>query len=312
MNIATSPSADPVRLSFERAEGTQSFLEWKNAEGLPPLHFAHANGFNGATYRQLLAPLAERFHIRAWDARGHGQTSLTANPGTQASWYRYSDDLVALLERFADEAGAPVLLAGHSMGGTTSILAAARRPDLVRGLVLFDPVMIRRNQGRLLQWMRKLGIGLGPHDLATGAERRRSVFPDRETMVEKYTGRGAFTTWPVEVIADYVAGGTRELPSGEVELTCAPAWEAANFRGHEHDVFAALRKVKCPITLVYAGIGSTCRGDAPQIIGRQDKKATILRVGTATHFLPMEYPEIARREILALLERTEAQKSPKR
>lgn len=310
--MATSPSVDPVRLGFERAEGMQSFLEWKSGEGLPPLHFAHANGFNGSTYQKLLAPLADRFHIRAWDARGHGQTSLTADPQTQTSWYRYSDDLVALLERFADDAGAPVLLAGHSMGGTTSILAAARRPDLVRGLVLLDPVMIRRNQGRMLQWMRRLGIGLGPHDLATGAERRRSVFSDRKTMVEKYTGRGAFTTWPVEMIADYVAGGTRDLPNGDVELTCAPAWEAANFRGHEHDTFHALHKVTCPITLVYAGIGTTCRGDAPQIIGRQDKKATILRVGTATHFLPMEYPDITRREILTLSARLNAQKDPKR
>lgn len=309
MNISSPPIVEPVRQSFERAEGAQSYLEWKTAEGLPPLHFAHANGFNGLTYRRLLEPLADRFHIRAWDARGHGQTSLTANPRTQRSWYRYSDDLVALLERFAEEAGGPVLLAGHSMGGTTSILAAARRPGLVRGLVLLDPVMIRRNQGRLLQWMRKLGIGLGPHDLATGAERRRSVFPDRATMVEKYTGRGAFTSWPVEMIADYVDGGTRDLPSGEVELTCAPAWEAANFRGHDHDTFVALHKVKCPITLVYAGAGSTCRGDAPQIIGRQDKQGTILRLGTASHFLPMEFPDIARREIEALEARLLAQKT---
>ena len=38
----------------------------------PVLHWAHANGFNGQTYAPLLAPLAERFDIYAWDARGHG------------------------------------------------------------------------------------------------------------------------------------------------------------------------------------------------------------------------------------------------
>jgi len=307
MNMHAS-GPDPVRRTIDGSEGAQSFLEWKSKPGLPALHFAHANGFNGLTYRRLLAPLAEHFHVHAWDARGHGQTTLTADPATQTGWNRYSKDLIALLEVLAEENGGPILLAGHSMGGTTSILAAARRPDLVRGLILIDPVLIQRHQTRLLGWMRKLGIGLGPHDLATSAERRRSVFPDRQTIVEKYTGRGAFKTWPTEMIEDYVDGGTRDLETGEVELSCAPAWEAANFRGHRHDTFAAISKVTCPISLLYAGIGSTCRGDAPQIIGRRDRRATILRVGTATHFLPMEYPEIVRREIGALEARISAQK----
>jgi len=298
---------EPVRKTYDHADGAQSFLEWKTAEDLPTLHFAHANGFNGQTYHHLLSPLAKHFHVRAWDARGHGKTTLAADPATQTGWYRYGDDLVALLEKFAEDTGGPVLLGGHSMGGTTSIMAAARRPDLVRGIVLMDPVMIHRHQGRMLRWMQKLGVGLGPHDLATGAEKRRSVFPDRETIVEKYTGRGAFRTWPVEMIEDYVVGGTNDLESGDVELSCAPAWEAANFRGHNHDTFAALHKLECPLTLLYAGVGTTCRGDAPMIIGRQDKKATILRVGTATHFLPMEFPEIARREILALDARISAE-----
>lgn len=301
---------DPVRQTQTREEGNQSYLEWKLADGLPALHFAHANGFNGLTYRRLLAPLAERFHIRAWDARGHGQTTLTADPATQTNWYRYGDDLVALLEDFAEKSGGPVLLAGHSMGGTTSIFAAARRPDLVRGIVLVDPVMVTRMQGRLMSLRQKLRIGLGPHDLASGAEKRRAIFPDRATMVEKYTGRGAFRTWPVEMIADYVEGGTRDLPGGEVELTCAPAWEAANFRGHAHDTFGALARLQCPLTLVYAGIGSTCRGEAPQIIGKQDPQGTIVRVGTATHFLPMEYPDIVRREIQGLQARISAENRP--
>ncbi|MEQ9519731.1 MAG: alpha/beta hydrolase [Parvibaculum sp.] len=272
---------------------------------MPPLHFAHANGFNGMTYRHLLAPLADRFHIRAWDARGHGASSLAADPLTQTSWYRYADDLIALLEHFADEAGGPVLLAGHSMGGATSILAAARRPDLVRGIVLLDPVMIRRHHGRILQVMTRLGLRVGPQDLAAGAEKRRSIFPDRQTMVESYRGRGIFRTWPEEFLVDYVEGGTRILPTGEVELACAPAWEAANFRGHDHDIFAGLAKVTVPLSLIYAGIGSTCRGNAPFLIGEQDKRATLLRIGTGTHFLPVEYPEIVQREIISLHQRIE-------
>lgn len=302
----TDVTHEPVRKTLAAPEGDISYLEWKTADGLPTLHFAHANGFNGYTYRRLLSGLADRFHIRAWDARGHGFTTLTANARTQRSWYRYADDLSVLLDDFANETGSPVLLAGHSMGGATSIMCAARNSELVRGIALLDPVMIKRNQSRILKWMRKVGIGLGPHDLAAGAEKRRSVFPSRDEMVAKYTGRGAFTTWPVEMIADYVEGGVRDLPSGEVELTCAPAWEAANFRHHEHDTFRALHELSCPLALIYAGIGTTCRGDAPMQIGRQDRRATLLRIGTGSHFLPMESPDIVRREITALQARIEA------
>ncbi len=112
--------APPRRLSLSLGNGEISYLEWKLAEGLPPLHFAHANGFNGLTYRALLAPLAPYFHIRAWDARGHGMTTLPADSAAHKDWYIYRDDLIAFTERFAEDAGRPVLLAGHSMGGTAS------------------------------------------------------------------------------------------------------------------------------------------------------------------------------------------------
>ena len=35
-----------------------------------------------------------------------------------------------------------MVLAGHSMGGTSSLLAAGRAPERVKSLVLFDPVLL--------------------------------------------------------------------------------------------------------------------------------------------------------------------------
>ncbi len=49
------------------------------------------------------------------------------------------DDLIALLERLD---AAPADLVGHSWGGFVSLLAAIRRPDLVRGLVLLEPPVL--------------------------------------------------------------------------------------------------------------------------------------------------------------------------
>ncbi|MDO8290179.1 MAG: alpha/beta hydrolase [Parvibaculum sp.] len=290
----------PVRRSLMLSDGAVSFLEWKDEHKKPVLHFAHANGFNGMTYRQLLSPLAKHFHIRAWDARGHGLSRLPADPASHANWYIYRDDLIAFLEPLVAETGGPVLLAGHSMGGATSLMVAAERPDLVRGLILVDPVMVPRFARYLMLLAKLMGKKGGPMALADGADRRRAVFADRTVMAKAYKGRGAFRTWPDDMIADYIEGGTVNRDDGQIELSCAPAWEAANFRAQGHDIWEALDKLKVPLTLIYAGHGSTCRAPAPQIMGERDPEATLLRLGQATHFLPMEFPDVVRREMLAL------------
>ncbi|MBO6678143.1 alpha/beta hydrolase [Parvibaculum sp.] len=286
----------PARRSLPLPEGTMSYLEWgADDPGKTPLHFAHANGFNGFTYRRILSGLADQFHVRAWDARGHGETTLTADPARHHNWYVYRDDLIAMAEDFKQATGKKIILAGHSMGGAASVMAAAARPDLVRGLALFDPVMIPTGARYAMLLSGLLGIKGNP--LANGASRRRAVFPDRQTMVERYTGRGAFTTWPREFVEDYVEGGTKLREDGQVALSCAPAWEAANFRAQGHNITTAVRNLHVPFALVRAERGSTCRPPFPMLLKRRDPAAHVMQVPGSTHFLPMEFPDIVAKEI---------------
>lgn len=291
----------PSRRTLPIESGILTYLEWPHEQGKSPLHFAHANGFNALTYRRLLNPLSGRFHIRAWDARGHGETLLPADPASHSNWHIFRDDMILMLERFADALGSPVLLAGHSMGATVSLMVAAARPDLVRGLCLVDPVLVPKHIGRILGLIRRFGLKVPHAAIADAAERRRAIFPDRAAMLTSYRGRGAFRTWPDDVLRDYIEGGTVDLPDGQVALTCAPGWEAANFRAQGHDVWEAIERLERPLTLIYSGpASSTCRAPGPQLLAACDPGATILRIGQASHFLPMEYPEAVRRELLAL------------
>jgi pimeloyl-ACP methyl ester carboxylesterase len=101
----------------------------------------HATGFNAMTYQSLLAPLGLRQRVAALDMRGHGRSTMPAKPGRMKSWHRYRDDVIEWLER---EAPHGVVLSGHSMGATVALLVAGKRPDLVKGLVLADPVIMPR------------------------------------------------------------------------------------------------------------------------------------------------------------------------
>ena len=305
MNIVAT--AAPARHQLALAEGTISYLEWDDGRSLPPLHFAHANGFNGGTYKQLLGPLADTFRIRAWDARGHGATTLPADPATHRNWYVYRDDLIAMAEDFHAATGQKIILMGHSMGGAASVMAAAERPDLVRGLVLIDPVMtppMFRYMMTLYRWLGRKG---GPMSLAEGAERRRAVFESRETAVERYFGRGAFRTWPRAFLKDYIESGTHIREDGQAELLCAPAWEAANFRAHGHNMGRAVAKLSVPLTLLYAAEGSTCRAPFPALLKARDRHAQIAEVPDSTHFLPMEFPETVIAAVRAFKARLEAE-----
>ncbi len=291
--------AEPERRGFQRTDGTQSYLAWDDAgDAAPVLVFAHANGFNAQTYRRILAPLADRMTILALDMRGHGFTDLPADPATQTSWHRYADDLLTFIDGVVPE-GRPLIMAGHSMGGTSSLLALGRRPERAQGLVLIDPVILPRFVYWMLPVRRLLGLGPRRIRLADMALARRAVWPDTATMVRAYTGRGAFKTWPAEIIRDYVEGGTRPHRDGGIELACAPAWEAANFANYDHNIWPPMSRLTCPVTLVRGTVGSTC--PLPMAVqmrwvikGLDDRP-----VEGASHFVPMEAPDRVREAILA-------------
>lgn len=244
--------------------------------------FLHANGFNARTYASILAPLAETVRILAVDQRGHGLSTLPAETEGRTSWDGMRDDLLALLEAL-DVRNA--VLSGHSMGGTVTVLAQAMAPERVKSLVLFDPVVMSSTPPADPD-----AVANSP--LVQGAMRRRALFPSREAVVEAYTGRGAFRTWRPQMLADYVADGFRERPDGQVELTCAPEWEASNFRSHAHDTWAAFEKAKAPIRLLRAEVGSTTRDDPHLDAMVAAGRIRMETVPETSHFLPMERPDL--------------------
>lgn len=120
-------------------DGAMAGLEFGDPKRPVDLVFLHANGFNARTYASILGPLGRGMRILALDQRGHGLSTLSAQTEGRTSWDGMRDDLLAALATL-DLNG--VILSGHSMGGTVSVLAQALAPERVRGLVLFDPVVM--------------------------------------------------------------------------------------------------------------------------------------------------------------------------
>ena len=286
---------NPERDQFQAPDGAEIALwRWPQSKARPTVHWAHATGFHGRLYRPLLDGLATDVNVLAWDMRGHGASVGAANLSTFRGWETYYRDLIALLECL-DE---PVWLAGHSIGATTSIMAAARRPDKVLGLILAEPVIMDPGQGLKL-WLAKLLRQSHRLSLAAGAARRRRVFDSHAAALDNYRGRGGFKTWPDAWLEAYIQHAF--LPQDDqVRLACAPEWESTTFAHTEHNPWPGIRQLRCPVIALAAERGSTFSPAAQKRLQTLLPSADVRVLEGTTHFLPMEQKEAVRDAILQL------------
>lgn len=261
-------------------------LEWLGDAARPWLHFAHATGMCAELYARLLEPLTADFNIVASDARGHGRSTLPADPGAMTTWRVYQDDLAALLATYDAPAW---LLAGHSMGASVSIELAARARGLARAVVLVEPAFVPFDG--VASWRVD-----GVNPLAEQAARRRDRFASVAEARAQWHGRGVFRGWDDADLDAYLAGGLHARGDGVV-LACAPAWEAATFAAVTSDVEAAVRGWAGPLALLHGTRFSTVsQADADSIAALG---AAVTRIDDASHFLPLEHPDAVRAAIRA-------------
>jgi pimeloyl-ACP methyl ester carboxylesterase len=288
---AYEPRALELRLETGSGPGDFAYLEF-GPEGRPvDAVFVHANGFNARAYRTILSPLARDFRILAFDLRGHGRTRAPVDVEGRRTWLDLRGDLIAFLNTL--QLG-PVVLAGHSMGGTLGLLSAGDTPEKVRALALFDPVILPQASA---------AAETPDSPLVHGASRRRRTFDNREAVMASYRGRGAFARWTEAMLADYVADGFIDLPDGTVTLACTPEWEVSNYLSQAHDPWEAFANSRCPIAILRAEQNSTCNVDGQVEALTASGRISIETVPGTTHFLPMERPDLVRETLRAVIEK---------
>lgn len=268
----------------------------------------HATGFNAMTYQSMLAPLGLRARVAALDMRGHGRTTLPAKG--LSSWNKYRDDVIAFLE---EEAPQGVVLGGHSMGGCVALLVAGKRPDLVKGLVLADPVILSRATYFWNHVFPPVNWLLRRNGMAARARKRRAEFSSFREALDSYSERAAFKSWREPFLADYLldgidrADGARaDDPNQKWALTCTPKWEAKTFAAQRHAPWKALKKVRkknIPIVILRPNSDSVISGKVRAQIIQQNPSLMMRGVRGTSHFLPMEAPYEVRDQLSAFIAR---------
>jgi pimeloyl-ACP methyl ester carboxylesterase len=275
----------PSRAGSFQSEGVPlHYLDWGPAGGGPTIILIHATGFLAALWQPIAERLAARFRVVAVDQRGHGDS------GPSPDGYRFAS-FAADLQRLIEELGleAPVA-AGHSSGGTTIAVHAARYPGVIRRAVLIEPILPRPD------WYTEPPAGRSAFSLADGARKRRAVWPSRDAAFAAYRARPTFAGWREDVLRLYVDEGARDRADGQVELKCAPETEAQFFEAVTRDDFwALLPQVQCPALVLWGGDSHLHGRGLAESAQEALPHARTVSVAGATHFLPQERPdEVAR------------------
>lgn len=101
----------------------------------PSVVLSHGFTDNGLCWADLVYSLEVDYDVVMVDAFGHGLST----PIQDEAEFDHAADLIAVIEKLKL---APTIIIGHSMGGATACECAARRPDLVRALILEEPAWV--------------------------------------------------------------------------------------------------------------------------------------------------------------------------
>lgn len=123
-------------LSTERIAGRRGgTIEVLTGGVGPPVVLVHASGMGAGRWSRLCKRWVERYSLWVPQLVGYGDTG----PFDRATWTL--DDDVAVLEAVVEAVGRPAHVFGHSFGGLVALLLAARRPELLTSLCVYEPTV---------------------------------------------------------------------------------------------------------------------------------------------------------------------------
>ncbi|MFE7136099.1 alpha/beta fold hydrolase [Streptomyces sp. NPDC057638] len=216
--------------------------------------------------------LSGRYRTVALDQRGHGRSEKPSDgPFSREA---YVADAEAALEQLGL---GPAVVIGHSMGALTAWQLAARRPDLVRALVICD--MRASALGAASQRVWEEWFRAWPLPFATLADVRKWFGEDDPWEERPTRTRGDFYA---EVMAER-EDGWRPVFSRRQMLSSRATWV--------HDAhWEELAQVRCPALVVRGIDGELGRAEAQEMV-RVLPRGVYAEVPDAGHLAHYDHPE---------------------
>lgn len=252
------------------------------------LHFSHANGFPGGSYHVLLNSLAQHYDVRWTDRIGHHPDYPVNN-----NWTNLEQEMIRLFEQSYSQ---PIIAVGHSLGGALSMRVAAKRPDLIKAVVILDVPALSPMEARGLKLIKRLGM-MDKVTPAARAVNRKAQWSDEAEAIAYFKAKRLMSQFDQRCLADYVHFGT-EPAADEIRLRFEPSVEVEIYRTIPDDF--VLRKPLLMPAFAIGGKESTVLKPR-QAARMQHKLGMQVQWLPGTHMFPLEYPELTAECILSSL-----------
>jgi len=258
-----------------------------------PLHLYGANGFSVGVYQPLLECLGQSYNVGSLANRAMWQPRCALHKSRR--WQIYADDLISYLDH---QNMGPVVGVGHSLGATSTVLAAIKRPDLFSKLVLIEPAMASKPLALITKILPKRAVSkINP---VKGTLNKPDTFVSREaylTYIQKFSGYAKFSAAMFELFAQH---GVVETPSGNFELAFPKAWEAHNYT-QPPNIMAQIAQLTMPVIGI-RGKPSLFFSDPMWQQWRQiSPDSQFLESLDYGHLLPLEDPAVCSELVLQAL-----------
>ena len=260
-----------------------------NNKGLEAVFYS-ANGFSLGSYSEFLKQLIPKFKLTCLSPRACWPN--IGDPKLQTNWEMYADDLIAFVEQKYNE---PVTVIGHSQGATAAIIAASKRPELFKSLILIEPASVSTLLGYIVRYTPYF-IKKYFQPFKSGLL-KQEIWESREAFYNYYRKHKAYKRFPDKVLRDYSEYGLKPLDKGNLTLTFSAKWESSNYT-LAPTIWNYLKKVKIPIQVI-AGKPSLFFTDDVRNKWKRISPNSSLKVNNGFgHLFPLEAPEECAKMIL--------------
>ena len=119
----------------------------------PAVLLSHGYSASARMWAGQMEALSDRYHLSAWDMRGHDRSDSPNNPALYSH-----DSTVADMAAILDACGAKrAVIAGLSLGGFMSLAFNLAHPERVAALMLFDTGPGYKKDGPREEWNKMTG-----------------------------------------------------------------------------------------------------------------------------------------------------------
>jgi 3-oxoadipate enol-lactonase len=229
----------------------------------PALVFIHGLGWDHRLWLASLARYERGFRVILGDTRGHGQSDKPPGPYSIA---QFADDWIQALDALSVERA---IVVGFSQGGMAAQIMAARRPDLVRGLVLACTAShVTPESSAIMAQRVQTQLNEGPRAGAIAAA--NSIFSP------------AFIKAHPAYIDDFLS---ERVAQDQAALL------AASQAGKGFDVRDDLPSIRVPVLVIAAEEDRLCSAASLQALAQSLPRARFVQIRGSGHMAPVEASE---------------------